>query len=71
MGVEEKTKLFIKRERIRRNLINTRTGETICLQDWEIQIILDWIKELEREVKKDAERKEKYCKGTVKGYGRW
>lgn len=52
--MEEKTKLFIKRERIRRNLINTKTGETICLQDWEIQIVLEWIKELEREVGKDG-----------------
>ena len=69
----EKTKLFIKRERIRRNLINTRTGETICLQDWEVQLLLAWIKELESEVLKHggqigtkADRK-----GTVKGNGRW
>lgn len=69
--IEEKTRLFIKRERIRRNLINTRTGETICLQDWEVQLLLAWIKELESEVNKNAEREKKYCKGTVKGYGRW
>ena len=69
--IEEKTRLFIKRERIRRNLINTRTGETICLHDWEVQLLLAWIKELESEVNKNAEREKKYCKGTVKGYGRW
>ena len=69
----EKTKLFIKRERIRRNLINTRTGETICLQDWEITILLEWIKELEREVKGNGDQIGKAAdrKGTVKGYGRW
>jgi hypothetical protein len=50
----EKTKLFIKRERIRRNLINTRMGETICLQDWEVQLLLSWIKELESEVVKNG-----------------
>ena len=67
---EEKTKLFIRRERIRRNLIKTNTGESICLQDWEVKILLDWIKELEREVKKDGNQSNQNAdfKGKVKGY---
>ena len=47
----EKRRLFIKRERIRRNLINTRTGETICLNAEQVQILLKWIKELEERVR--------------------
>ena len=47
----EETITFIKRERIRRELIKTKQGETICLQDWQVEILLEWIKELEREVK--------------------
>ena len=45
----EETITFIKRERIRRELIKTKPGETICLQDWQVEILLDWIKELEKE----------------------
>lgn len=48
----EKRRLFIKRERIRRELMRTKPGETICLQDWQIDILLDWIKELEERVHK-------------------
>lgn len=44
---EEKTKLFILRERIRRKMMKTGEGETICLHDCEVLILLDWIKELE------------------------
>ena len=39
---------FIKRERIRRELIHTKEGETICLNHEQTEIILTWIKELER-----------------------
>lgn len=60
MDKHEKTKLFIKRERIRRNLINTRFGETICL-NWEETITLvSWIKSLENRVKL-LEADEKGC----------
>lgn len=45
-------KLEIRRERIRRALMNTKPGETICLQDWEIEMVLVWIKELERKVQR-------------------
>ena len=45
-----KQKLFILRERVRRNLIRTRPGETICLQYEEVSLLLKWIKELERKV---------------------
>ena len=48
----EKRRLFIKRERIRRELMRTKPGETICLQDWQIDILLEWIKELEERVNK-------------------
>lgn len=47
LEVREKRRLFIKRERIRRELMRTKPGETICLQDWQVDILLDWIKELE------------------------
>jgi len=47
----EQTKLFIKRERIRRNLINTRFGETICLNWEETTTLVSWIKSLENRIK--------------------
>lgn len=52
--------LFIKRERVRRNLIRTRPGETICLQFEEVELLLKWIKELEEKVKIEDERRSKY-----------
>lgn len=69
--MEEKTRLFVKRERIRRALINTGCGETICLQDWEIRILLDWLKELERGVE-DGNKGNKTAgsKSKVAGYRR-
>lgn len=45
--VSERTKLFIKRERIRRELLRIKPHETICLQGETVEIILVWIKELE------------------------
>ena len=39
--------LVIKRERVRRNLIRTKPGETICLQYEDVSLLLKWIKELE------------------------
>ena len=51
LEVREKRRLLIKRERIRRELMKTKDGETICLQDWQIDILLEWIKELEERVR--------------------
>lgn len=51
MDKHEQTKLFIKRERIRRNLINTRFGETICLNWEETTTLVSWIKSLENRIK--------------------
>lgn len=51
LKLREERRLFIKRERIRRELMRTRPGETICLQDWQIDILLEWIKELEERVR--------------------
>ena len=45
--ISERTKLFIKRERIRRELLRIKPHETICLQGETVEIILVWIKELE------------------------
>lgn len=54
----EITKLFVKRERIRRNLINTKPGETICLNSEETETLVLWIKGLENKIKLlEAERK--------------
>ena len=52
--------LFIKRERVRRNLIRTKPGETICLQFEEVDLLLKWIKELEEKAKLQDERRSKY-----------
>ena len=46
-NVSERTKTFIKRERIRRELLRIKPHETICLQGDTVEIILTWIKELE------------------------
>ena len=39
---------FIKeqRERILKRLKMTRRNETICLRDWEVEILIEWINEL-------------------------
>ena len=52
LKLREERRLPIKRERIRRELMRTKDGETICLQDWQIEILLEWIKELEERVRK-------------------
>ena len=53
-------KLFIKRERIRRELIHTKPGETICLNFEQVTMLLKWLKELENTVKEQEERRRKY-----------
>lgn len=45
--ISERTKLFIKRERLRKELFRTRFGETICLNYEQVEMLLKWIKELE------------------------
>ena len=45
--ISERTKLFIRRERLRRELLKTKPGETICLQYEEVEMLLKWVKELE------------------------
>lgn len=58
--IGEKQKLFIKRERVRRNLIRTRPGETICLQFEEVDLLLKWIKDLEKDSRTLEERNRRY-----------
>ena len=65
--IGEKEKRFIKRERIRRALIKTKPGETICLQDWEVEILLKWIKELESEVQTAWEAAKQKGKSQKRG----
>ena len=45
--VSKARRLFVKRERIRRALMRTKPGETICLQSEDAEILLAWLKELE------------------------
>ena len=52
-------KLFIKRERVRRELIHTKEGETICLNHEQTELVLKWIKELETQVTELEERMKK------------
>ena len=60
MTEHEYNKLLIKRERIRRNLMNTKPGETICLNSEETKMIVSWLKGLENKIKLlEAERKGK------------
>ena len=60
MTEHEYNKLLIKRERIRRNLMNTKPGETICLNSEETEMIVSWLKGLENKIKLfEAERKGK------------
>jgi len=58
--VSERTKLFIRRERVRRELIRTRPGETICLRYEQVEMLLKWMKELELRVKGLEERIKRY-----------
>ena len=60
MTEHEYNKLLIKRERIRRNLMNTKPGETICLNSEETETLVLWLKGLENKIKLlEAERKGK------------
>ena len=50
--VSKARRLFVKRERIRRALMRTKPGETICLQSEDVETLLAWLKELEERGKK-------------------
>ena len=52
-----KQKIFIKRERIRRALIKTKPGETICLNYEQVDLLLKWMKELEERAKHECKPK--------------
>ena len=58
--VSERTKLFIRRERIRRELMRIKPHETICLQGETVETLLKWIHDLETENKTIKERMLKY-----------
>ena len=60
METSASRKLFIKRERVRRELIRTKPGETICLQYEQVDLLLKWMKELEESAKANEERIKKY-----------
>lgn len=49
--LRKRQKQFIERERLRRRLIATKPGETICLQSEEVEMLLKWVKELEERLK--------------------
>lgn len=49
--LRKRQKQFIERERLRRRLIATKPGETICLQSEEVEMLLKWLKELEERLK--------------------
>ena len=60
MESRAQTKLFIKRERIRRELLKIMPGETICLNFEQVYFLLKWLKELEEKVKAYEERDKKH-----------
>ena len=61
-GHRERQKLFIYRERVRRELIHTKPGETICLQYEQVELLLKWIKTREETIKEKDERIERLHK---------
>ena len=58
--INERQRLFIRRERVRRELLKLNPGETICLNFEQVQLLVRWVKELENENKALKERNEKY-----------
>lgn len=48
--VSNKKKLFIKRERIRRTLMHVKPDVVFCVEKEDAELIMAWIKELERKV---------------------
>lgn len=58
--INERQRLFIRRERVRRELLKINPGETICLNFEQVQLLVRWVKELENENKALKGRNEKY-----------
>ena len=58
--LNEKQRLFIRRERVRRELLKVEPGEKICLNFEQVALLTRWIKELETENKTIKERVKKY-----------
>ena len=58
--INERQRLFIRRERVRRELLKLNPGETICLNFEQVQLLVRWVKELETENKTMKERVNKY-----------
>lgn len=58
--INERQRLFIRRERVRRELLKLNPGETICLNFEQVQLLVRWVKELENENKALKERNEKH-----------
>lgn len=48
--VSNKQRLFIKRERVRRNLMHVKPDLVYVLEQEDAQLILDWIKDLEKQL---------------------
>ena len=53
----ERTKTFIYRERLRRELLKTKPGGTICLNYEKTQLLTKWLKELEERVRENGPQK--------------
>lgn len=62
--VSNKQRLFIKRERVRRNLMHVKPDLVYVLEQEDAQLILEWLKELEGMVKECAS-----TKGRLHGQG--
>ena len=58
--LNERQRQFIRRERVRRELLKIEPGETICLNFEQVQLVLRWIKELETVIKATEERTGKH-----------
>ena len=48
--ISNKKRLFIKRERIRRALMHVKPDVVYCIEQEDAQLLLDWLKELEKGV---------------------
>ena len=51
MTEEERLAIIERRKKVFTRLRNTGRGETICLADWEVKIILDLIEKQKQKIK--------------------
>jgi hypothetical protein len=51
MDEKERLAIIERRKKVFTRLRNTRQGETICLSDWEVKIILDLINRQKQKIK--------------------